>query len=69
MAWAPWLTAEYVVNRVAERFGGVDAHFSYLGQDMVVKDVPKKVVRLPFVALVYFPSEALFVVTFAGNIL
>jgi hypothetical protein len=67
-AWAPWLTEEYAIGRVTEILGGPDATFNYLGETMPVKDVPKNVVRVPFASLVYFPGEALFVVTLLGTV-
>ena len=68
MAWAPWFTEEYAINKVTEKLGGPDAQFGYLGETMAVKDVPKNVVKVPFVSLVYFPSEAMYIVTFYGGI-
>jgi hypothetical protein len=36
---------------------------------MPLRNVPKSVVRIPFGALVYFPSEAVYLVTFFGVVL
>jgi len=69
IAWAPWITEEYAYNRVMERLGGPDRSFNYLGETMPLRDVPKTFVRLPFVSLVYFPGEAMFIVTFYGSVL
>ena len=66
--WAPWITAEYAVQRLVEKLGGPNALFNYLGNDMPVKDVPKEVGWYPFVRAVYFPSEAVWFVTFYGGI-
>lgn len=67
-AWAPWITDEYAINRVVERLGGPDARFVYLGQDMAVKDIPKKVSWFPFCRFVGFPGEAGWFVSFYGAI-
>lgn len=66
LAWSPWLTEEYAIDLVTEHLGGPDEPFDYIGDTIPVADVPKNVVRLPFGALVYFPSEAMFIVTFWG---
>jgi hypothetical protein len=67
-AWSPWMTDEYVTSAVVEALGGPDQEYNYLGELMPLRDVPKTVVRVPFGALVYFPSEAMFIVTFWGGI-
>lgn len=69
LAWAPWITEEYAINKVAEKLGGPDSRFNYLGEEVTVKEVPKNVVWFPFVKAVYFPSEAMFIVTFYGRVL
>jgi len=69
LAWVPWFTKENAYNRVVDRLGGPDAQFDYLGESMAVKDIPYKVSRLPFVALVYFPSEAMWIVSFYGGVI
>lgn len=69
IAWAPWITEEYAYVKVMEHLGGPDTLFNYLGKTMPLSDVPKSFLRLPFVSLVYFPSEAMFIVTFYGGIL
>ena len=66
LAWSPWVTDDYAINLVTDRLGGPDEPFDYIGSTIPVADVPKNVVRLPFVALVYFPGEAMFIVTFWG---
>ena len=38
--WAPWITDDYAIDKVVEKLGGPDTRFDYLGQDMVVKDIP-----------------------------
>ena len=48
--------------------GGSETRFNYLGQDMAVKDIPKKVVWFPFMRAVYFPGEAVWFVSFYGNV-
>jgi hypothetical protein len=68
-AWAPWITEQYAINKVTESLGGPDAKFNYLGKEMTVKEVPKKVVWFPFFKAVYFPSEAVWFITFYGGIL
>jgi hypothetical protein len=67
-AWSPWLTEEYATSTVVESLGGPDQEYNYLGDMIPLRDVPKTVVRVPFGALVYFPSETMFIVTFWGGI-
>ena len=69
IAWAPWITEEYAYNKVMEHLGGQDAMFNYLGETLPLKDVPKSFVKLPFFSLVYFPGEAMFIVTFYGGVI
>jgi len=69
IAWAPWITEEYAYARVMEHLGGPDTLFNYTGEIMPLKDVPKTFKRLPFVSLVYFPGEAMFMVTFYGGVI
>lgn len=69
VAWAPWMTDDYAIGQVTERLGGPDELFDYIGDTMPVSSVPKSVVRVPFGSLVYFPSEAMFIVTFWGWVL
>ena len=69
IAWAPWITEEYAYASVMEHLGGPDAPFIYLGETMPLKDVPKTFKKLPFVSLVYFPDEAMFIVTFFGSVI
>jgi len=69
IAWAPWLTDEYATSAVVESLGGPDNEYIYLGELLPVRDIPKTVVRVPFGSLVYFPSEAMFIVTFWGGVL
>jgi hypothetical protein len=68
-AWAPWLTEDFAISRVVAKLGGMDRPYNYLGEVMALGDVPKIVVRIPFGALVYFPSEAVYIVTFFGLVL
>jgi len=67
--WSPWISADYAVQKVTDSLGGPDAMYNYLGQEMPVRDVPKDVVWFPFARAVYFPSEAVWFVTFYGRIL
>ena len=69
LAWTPWITEEYAINKVTEKLGGPNSKFNYLGKEMTVKDVPKNVVWFPFVKAVYFPSEAVWFVTFFGQVI
>jgi uncharacterized protein YqhQ len=69
IAWAPWITEEYAYVRVVEHLGGADTLFNYTGEIMPLKDVPKSFKKLPFVSLVYFPGEAMFIVTFYGGVI
>ena len=69
LAGAPWVTDDFATARVVEELGGENTPFTYLGVTMPVRDVQKDLVRIPFGALVYFPSEAMFIVTFFGVVL
>ena len=68
LAWCPWITDDYAIKRAVEHVGGEDAKFNYLGDEMAVKDIPKVVIGYPFFKAVYFPSEAVWFVTFTGLI-
>jgi hypothetical protein len=68
-AWAPWLTDDFAIAQVVTKLGGPDRQYNYLGEVMPLRNVPKSVVRIPFGALVYFPSEAVYTVTFFGLVL
>ena len=68
LCWAPWVTEEYAVSRVVERLGGPETQFDYLGETLVVRDIPKKVSWFPFGRFVYFPGEAGWFVSFYGSI-
>ena len=69
IAWAPWLTEDYACGKVTEHLGGADSEFKYLNEMMTVAEVPKTYTRVPFAILVYFPSEAMYMVTFYGSIM
>lgn len=69
IAWAPWITEEIAYARVMEHLGGPDTLFNYTGETMPLKDVPKSFKKLPFVSLVYFLGEAMFMVTFYGGVI
>lgn len=68
LAWAPWITDQSAMDRVVQLLGGPDAQFTYLGESMAVKDIPKRVQWFPFLKYVTFPSEAGWFVTFWGAI-
>jgi hypothetical protein len=68
LAWAPWITDNYAIDRVVEKLGGPETRFTYLGEDMALKDVPKEVYWVPFGRFVTFPSEAGWFVTFYGSV-
>ncbi len=68
LAWSPWITDDYVVDKVVEKLGGPEARFDYLDQDMAVKDIPKQVVWFPFFKYVVFPGEASWFVSFCGSV-
>ena len=68
LAWAPWITDDFAVNKVVERLGGSETRFNYLNQDMAVKDVPKQVIWVPFGRYVVFPGEAGWFVGFYGSV-
>ncbi len=69
IAWAPWITVEYACSKVMKLLSGPDALFTYLGEIMPFRGVPKTFKKAPFVSLVYFPGEAMLMVAFLGNIL
>jgi len=50
LVWAPWITDDFAVGKVVEKFGSPEARFNHLGQDMAVKDVPTEVHWLPFLS-------------------
>jgi len=52
LVWAPWITDDFAVGKVVEKFGSPEAQFNHFGQDMAVKDVPTEVRWLPFVVVV-----------------
>lgn len=68
LAWAPWITDDYSINKVIEKLGGSETRFNYLHQDMAVKDIPKEVGWFPFGRYVTFPGEAGWFVSFYGTI-
>ncbi len=68
LVWAPWITDDYAINKVVEKLGGPDTRFTYLGQDMAVKDIPIEVGWWPFGRYVTFPSEAGWFVSLYGNV-
>ncbi|MFX0025383.1 MAG: hypothetical protein ACFE8M_03150 [Candidatus Hermodarchaeota archaeon] len=66
VAWAPWITEDYAYDLVMEHLGGRDSEYNYLGEMISLKDIPKTFIKLPFVSLVYFPGEAMYIVSFFG---
>ena len=68
LLWAPWITHDYAINRVVEKLGGPDNRFTYLGEDIAAKDIPKQVSWVPFGRFVTFPGEAGWTVSFFGNV-
>jgi ribose/xylose/arabinose/galactoside ABC-type transport system permease subunit len=68
LVWAPWITDDYAINKVVEKLGGPDTRFNYLGEEMVVRDIPKVVSWFPFGRYVTFPGEAGWFVSFYGKI-
>ena len=68
LVWAPWITYDYAVTKVVEKLGGLEARFSYLHEDMAVKDIPKQVNWFPFGRYVVFPGEAGWFVSFYGSV-
>ncbi|MGY5860299.1 MAG: hypothetical protein RTU63_13095, partial [Candidatus Thorarchaeota archaeon] len=67
-AWSPWLTESFATTAVVENLGGPDQEYDYLGVMTPVGDIPKNIVRVPFGYLVYFPGEAMYIVTFWGSV-
>lgn len=68
LAWAPWISDDYAINKVIEKLGDAETRFNYLGQDMAVKDIPKEVGWFPFGRYVAFPGEAGWFVSFYGAV-
>lgn len=66
VGWAPWISEEYAYGKVMEHLGGPDTLFTYLGEDMLMRNVPKSFRMRPFVSSKYFSGETLFIVTFYG---
>jgi hypothetical protein len=64
IGWAPWITEVQAYNLVMEKLGGPDELYYYLGEMTPLKDIPKTFVKLPFISSVYFPGEAVYIVTF-----
>ena len=69
LAWSPWITKDYAEKKVVKILGGQNATFNYLGEKQPIKDIPKYTVWFPFVRAVYFPNEAVWFVTFWGNVI
>ena len=69
LAWSPWITEDYAIDLVIDRLGGPEEPYNYLGSTIPVSDVPKNYLRVPFGALIYFPSEAMHIVTFWGGVI
>lgn len=67
LAWAPWITDEYAINKVVEKMGGPDTQFYYMGENVSVNDVPKEIGLFPFGRYVTLPGEGWFV-TFYGDV-
>jgi hypothetical protein len=40
-----------------------------LDETIPLRDVPKTFMKIPFVSMVYFPSEAVFKLTFYGSVI
>lgn len=68
LAWAPWITNDFAINKVVEKLGGSETRFNYLNQNMTVKDIPKQVNWVPFGRYVVFPGEAGWFVSFYGTV-
>ncbi len=67
LAWSPWITEEYAINKVTEKLGGPDAYFGgYL--NVTVGNIPWNVAWFPFARGVYYPAEAVWFVTFYGQV-
>ena len=69
IGWAPWITEAQAYNLVMEKLGGSDQLYYYLGEMIPLKDIPKTFVKLPFISLVYFPGEAVYIVTFINLVI
>jgi len=69
LAWAPWINEGNVYDLVMDHLEGSNTMYSYLGDMMPVKDIPKNIVKLPFICLVYFSGEAMYIVLFFGIVI
>ncbi len=69
IGWAPWITETQAYNLVMDNLGGPDELYYYLGEMIPLKDIPKTFVKLPFISLVYFPGEAVYIVTFINLVI
>lgn len=69
LAWSPWITNQYAITAVIDNLGGPDATYDYLGENITLKEISTSVVAVPFFKLVYFPGEAMYIVTFWGGVL
>ena len=69
LAWSPWITDDYAISKVTEKIGGPNTEFFYLDKKMLVKEIPKQVIWLPFSKQVIFPGEAAWIVTFYVDVI
>ncbi len=69
LAWSPWITDQYAIVTVIDNLGGPDATYNYLGENITLQEISTSVVAVPFFKLVYFPGEAMYIVTFWGGVL
>ncbi|MCK5239984.1 MAG: hypothetical protein KAR33_10575 [Candidatus Thorarchaeota archaeon] len=69
IAWSPWITNQYAIETVIDNLGGPDATYNYLGENITLQEIPTSVATVPFFRLVYFPGEAMYIVTFWGGVL
>lgn len=69
LAWSPWISDQYAISTVIDSLGGPDASYNYLGENITLQEISTSVVAVPFFKLVYFPSEAMYIVTFWGGVL
>ena len=38
LAWAPWISDDYAINKVTEKLNGPDARFNYLGEEKKISE-------------------------------
>lgn len=69
LAWAPWISNNYAINKVIEDFGGSDKAFTDFHGAKTIGEAKFVVSLFPFGRSVSVPSEAVWFVTFYGDVI